>query len=250
MDEKNQDVKEEVAVETTETPSVDEETTEDVSTPQKEVESTEETADEVVPTETDDSSHKGASNRIRELNAKAKAAEAKAQSLAQRLEEITGSQEPSVIPNYNPPVEPGSEISPEQYRNDVGRQADAIVTLRLKQQETLNKIKSESVDAVRAYPELDPESDSFNKDLSDTVTEAVEAHVRADPYKSSVRGFVDRMMKPYQRAVNKEVGKASENLAKQVSESALRPTQMKSPNKGANEKSIAELEAELGVIQA
>ena len=202
--------------------------------------------EEAEPTETGDSS-KGANQRIRELNAKAKAAEQKAQSLAQRLEELSKVSD-NTLPPYNPVIEPGTEISPEQYRQDVGRQADAIVTLRLKQQETLNKIKSESLDAVRAYPELDPESEVFDKDLSDTVTEAVEAYVKVDPYNASVGKFVDRLMKPYQRAVTKEVGQVSEKLAKQVSETALRPTSIRQAEKPVNEKTIAELEAELGIV--
>jgi hypothetical protein len=247
MDETNPDVKE-VAEETTETPSISEQTIGESIPPtlEEETPAKSESTDEEVP-ETSEVPKKGAESRIRELNAKAKAAEAKAQSLAQRIEEMTKVQD---IPQATFQPEPGSEISPAQYEADVTRKADALITLRLKQQDKINEITSESREAVRTYPELDPKSDSFNEDLSNAVTKAVEAHVRADPYKASVKGFVDELMKPYQRAVSKEVGKASENLAKQVSEAALRPNNVKTPNKGAGEKTIEELEKELGVIQA
>ena len=244
MSDIQEDVKEEVAVETTETQSVDEETTEEVTTE----ESPEASETPVEETETDESTNKGANQRIRELNAKAKAAEEKAQSLAQRLEELTGSHEPSGYQPYQPSVEPGSEVSPEQYKQDVMRTADGIVTLKLKQQEAIGRIRSESLDAVRKYPELDPDSEHFNKELSDTVYDATEALISKNPYSASVSKFVDRLMKPYQRAVTNEVGKATENLAKQVSQAALKPTQIRSEEKRNEDKTIAELEAELGTV--
>jgi hypothetical protein len=57
-------------------------------------------------------------------------------------------------------------------------------------------------------------------------------------------------MKPYLRAVNKEVGQATENIAKQVSESALRPTSIRKEEKATADKTVEELEQELGVVQA
>jgi hypothetical protein len=249
MDTKIQDVKEEGTEEVTqETPSAQEETTEEVSTPQETVESTEETQPEAVPTETVESPKKGAESRIRELNAEKKEALAKVQSLAQRLEEVT--RIPQGMPESFPQPEPGSDISPAQYEADVTRKADSLITIRLKQQERINDIKSESLEAVRAYPELDPTSDSFDEKLSNTVTKATEAYIRSDPYKASVKGFVDELMEPYKRLVTKEVGQQTANLAKQVAETALRPTGVKTPVKANSDKTLEEMEAELGIINA
>jgi hypothetical protein len=250
MSEDQNDVKEEEVVETSETSSVEENPTEEVEESEEEVESTEETETEEPETETGDSTNKGANQRIRELNAKAKAAEEKAQSLAQRIEELTGSSEPQGYQPYTPSIEPGSEVSPEQYRQDVARQADSIVTLRLKQQEAIARMRSESAEAVRKYPELDPDSEAFNKDLSDTIFDATEAYVSKNPYSASVSSFVDRLMKPYQRAISTETGKASENLAKQVSQAALKPTSVRNEEKGVEDKTIAELEAEYGIVNS
>jgi hypothetical protein len=55
-------------------------------------------------------------------------------------------------------------------------------------------------------------------------------------------------MKLYRRAIDNEVGKVGEKLATQVSQSALKPTQVRSEVKSDKDKTIAELEAELGVI--
>lgn len=195
--------------------------------------------------ETGEGSKKGAQARIKELNAEKKAAVQEAQSLKEKLAEITGSIEPH---QYTPQVQPGQEVTPEQYKQDVIRSADAIATLRVKQSETINRINSEASEAVKKYPQLDPDSDSYDKELSSTVTEAVEAMVRQNPYSASVKKFVDRLMKPYERAVTNEVGKATERIAKQVTETALRPTQVKGGEKKTEDMTPAELEAKLGVV--
>lgn len=230
------------------TPSVEEpKATEEVLETPMESESTEEETSEEEKTETVEAPKKGANQRIRELNEKAKQAEAKAQSLAERLEELTGSVEPTP---YIPQVQPGAEISPEQYQSDVLKAADGLVTIRLKQSEAVNRINTEANEVLKAYPELDPDSDSFDKELSDSITEAVDAQVRANPYTTSVRKVVENMMKPYRRAVSKEVGKETENIARQVSQSALRPTSVRQQEKSLEDKTIAELEAEIGVVQS
>lgn len=224
-------------------------------------ESTEAGQTEVADTETEESRKKGASQRIRELNSRAKEAEAKAQSLAEKLQMLTGQPvdngTQSISTTDEPIIRPGEEIDGTQLDErlrareaKIMQRADALVSLRNKQSDAVNRINSEADQAVRKFPELDPESSSFNKDLSETVTEAVEAYVKADPYNASPLKFVAKMMKPYQAAVAKEVGQATENIAKQVSESALRPTSIRKAEKSTGEKSIAELESELGIIQA
>lgn len=230
----------------TDTSSV-KETTEEVKVTKEEV------ATEPKETKTETAeSNKGANQRIRELNQQKKVAEEKAKSLADRLAEITSpvglKQEPQA-PTYTPQAIPGAEISPEQYQADVLKTADARVELKIQQNNAINRITNESMEAIRKYSQLDPDSDNFDKELSDTVTEATEAYVRNAPYSASVKKFVDRLMKPYLGSVAKEVGKVTEKITKQVSETALRPTSIRKGEKSAKEKSIAELEAELGIIQ-
>lgn len=203
------------------------------------------------PAETEDVPKKGANARIRELNAKAKRAEEKASSLEQRLAELTGSGEPKAPSEtpYTPQIEPGGEYSPDQFKQEVIKTADALVNLRVKQAEAIQRINTEATQVLRDYPELDPDSDSFDRELSESVTEAVEAHVKANPYSASVRKFADKLMKPYRRAVTKEVGKATETIAKQVSEAATRPTSVTAKGgKSAKDMTIEELEKELGVV--
>ena len=234
------------------TPIEEPKATEEVEEPKVEV--TAETAGETI--ETVESPKKGAEARIRELNARAKKAEAetevekeKAASLAKRIEELTGSVEPQMeYPSFTPQVEPGEEITPEQYEIDIMRKADALVQLRWKQKESLDRINLGAQSAIKTYPQLDPESESFDRELSDSVTEAVEGYISKNIYNADVKKFVYKLMKPYNRAVTKEVGKVSETIAKQASETALRPTSVKSIDEDDSNLSISELEKKYGVV--
>lgn len=253
MDDQDQVVKQldETNIQDTTTVS-EEKVAEEANEQETQVESTEETETQSEGAETTEvAPKKGYQARVQELANKARAAEERAKSLEERIAELTGSVEPQAdFQPYVPQVEAGSEVSPEQYRQDVTRTADAIVTLKLKQSEAVQKINSESAEVMRIYPELDPDSDSFNKELSESITEAVEAHVKASPYTASVKKFVEKLMKPYKGAVEKEVGKATENIAKQVSEAALKPTSIRKPEKSLSEMTKEELEAKLGIVQA
>ena len=244
---------EEVALDTT---PVSEEASEEAV--EAEVESAEET--EATPEETEETQKKGYSQRVRELNTRAKEAEERAKSLEERVAELTRTQDaPNANQQFDAPepalIQPGEEIDAleldkrlRERETRILARADATSLLRSKQSEAVSRINTEASEAMRTYPELDPDSDTYNKELSETVTEAVEAHIKADPYNASVKKFVSRLMKPYLGAVTREVGKTTETLAKQVSESALRPTNVRKPEKAATDKSIEELEQELGVV--
>ena len=228
---------------------------------------TEETKTE--ETETGESK-KGFTQRVRELNQAKKEAEAETQkakeeikSLSERLAEITSpiGQEQGQ-PAFKPHYQEGQEVPVEQLQRDVTSTADAIVNLRIKQNNAVNQIGNDARDALSKYPELDPKREEFNQELSEAIYEAVEKEstilsydnygkpVRTVNVEADVSKVVDRLMKPYHRAVNKEVGQVTENIAKQVSETALRPPSVRKQEKPAEDKTIAGLEEELGVVQA
>ena len=248
MDDQKTDVNPVAGEEASETPSssVKPKATEEVTEPEDKVESTEETKSEGEETKTE-VPKKGAEARIRELNAKANTAEEKAQSLAKQLEELTGGvpQEPTVP--FTPQVQPGSELTQEQYSQDVIKTADALVQLRLSQQKVIDTINDEANQVIKVYPELDPDGTSFNKDLSDSITEATLAFVRSNP-NGSVRKFVDKLMKPYKASLNKEVAEDTEETTRQIAQTAMRPTPGAKNEKKAKDKTIEELEKELGVV--
>lgn len=189
----------------------------------------------------DEGSKKSAQNRIRELNSKVK-------SLEEQVGEFTGSiDRQRQQPQYQPQVQPGQEVSPEQYQQDVAARADSIVSLRLEQERVLTRINAESAEAVRAHAELDPTSDKFDKDLSESISQATLAYVRANPTQS-VKKFVDSLMKPYQKSLESAKGQAEVEVAKEQAQAALRPTQTSTTEKSASEMTPRELEKKLGIV--
>lgn len=200
--------------------------------------------------ETEEAPKKGATQRIKELSARASSEKDRADSLEAKIAELTGSVDPQVPgAPYSPNIEPGSELTADQYKQEVIKAAESIVSIKMKQGEAVSRINNESQQVIRTYPQLDPDNDKFDKELSDFVTETTLELVKANPYLASPRKIVDRLMKPYLRSVTKEVGKASESIAKQVSQTAVRPTSVSAKaGKNDRDKSIKELESELGVI--
>jgi len=227
------------------TPEVAEQTSGEIVEP--EAEATAEAEGEAI--ETEGEPKKGAEARIRELNSRAKQAEERAQSLEQRLAEITGGI-PSFDPNqglYTPQFEPGSEIDQQTLQQQMQRTALSAAQLISAQERNFSRINREATEVIQKYPQLDPDSDSYDKDLSDSITDAVTAHLKANPT-GSVKTKVEQWMKPYQRSVTKQVGQERESLAKQVSQAATRPGAVVKVTKTPAEKSIKELEAELGFV--
>jgi hypothetical protein len=185
---------------------------------------------------------KTAQSRIRELNAKKKAAEEKVESLAEQVKKLTSYRQPEEFIPQNQ----ASQETDLTYEELMRRQ-DALIQLRLAQQENVHRVQTEAVEAIKSYPELDPDSDSFDSELSESVSQAVLAKVQADPT-ASVTGFVGNLMKPYRRSLEKQAAGQKETLTKQVSEQAMRPTQVQEQEKPFSELSIEEMEEKLGVV--
>jgi hypothetical protein len=243
------------------------------TTPVEETKTTEEVPQKTVdqqPTgepKQEESPKKGAQARIRELNAKAKGFEEVNKSLdeenkglKERIAELTasvGDQVPQV-PQFNPQqpiINPGEEIDGTELNRRLAereqrilQQAAGISHLQTRQSEAVTRINNEVGQAIKDHPELDPNSDSFDKELSDSITEATMAYVRQNPYTASPKQFVDRMMKPYKRAVIREVAQETETITKQVSQTALRPSPNIKSEKKFEDLSLQEMENKLGVV--
>lgn len=234
------------------------------TTPVAETETTEEVQEiqdsQTETTETSEGGKKGYSSRVQELANKAKAEKERADSLAQKLAELTGSVEPSYQPQVPqqalpPLVQEGEELTAQELNQRISERdqrllqmAAAQTQLLTQQSRVVDKINKEARQSVKKYSQLNPESDSFNPKLSSAITKAVEAHVRANPTASVVK-FVDELMEPYTESVQREVTDQAETVVKQAAQAALRPTNIKQTEKTAKDKSIAELEAELGIVQ-
>lgn len=198
---------------------------------------TEEESTEGTPKE---EGRKTAQSRIRDLVAEKKEAEAKAESLADQVKRMTAPQPQS----WTPPVD---ENRTELTVEEVLQRADALTQLRLAQQDNLHRVNNEALEAIKAYPELDPESESFDPELSESISQATMASIRSNPT-APVRKFVDSLMRPYKRAVEKQASGQAETLTKQASQTAMRPTQVQEQEKPFSELSIEEMEQKLGEV--
>lgn len=210
---------------------------------------------EEVQKETEVEDKKSANARIRELNAEKKQAivekeaeSERAESLAEQLAKLTGEVSPQGDNTpYQSQIEPGVEVTQEQYREDVAKTADSIVQLRLAQQKTIDRINSEGEQSISTYKQLDPKDEQFDPDLSQSVSEAALAYVRVNPT-GSVKKFVDNLMKPYMRSIEKQVGEHADTVTKQIQETALRPTQGPKGEKKFSELTLEEMEERLGKV--
>lgn len=190
-----------------------------------------------------DENRKTAKSRIRELVNEKKEAEAKAESLADQVKKLTA---------YKPNNEflPEPQQQPEQTEityEELMRRQDALVQIRLAQQENTHRVQQEALEAIKAYPELDPDSDSFDPELSESISQATLAKIQAEPT-APVRKFVDGLMRPYKRSLERQASDQRATLTKQVTQQAMRPTQVQEQEKPFNELSIDEMEKKLGVV--
>ena len=239
MDDQDQALNQEAEIETADTtPPVDEQTTEEVS-PQD--------------SPKEDPPKKGAQSRIRQLNSEV-------HSLRDKIEELThpvGSQD-SQMPSYQPQVEnqplvsPGEEIDSaelerrmQERERRILQQANQMVDFKTRQASTIDRINRETNEVVDKYKELDPESDNFDKDLSDAIYESVEAKIKSDPT-ASVKKFVEKQMKLYKREASKEEQQNRAEITKQSAQSAIRPSQNKPVDAKFEDLSIEEMQNKLG----
>jgi len=212
-----------------------------------------EVAEEAVPAEkteksteesnTESKKFSGAERRIHEVVSEKKRAEMErdearqqAESLSQKLAELTA--QPTGAPD---------QTDPNEERTLTIDDLRSIARLEVEKERTVNRINAQGAEAIKLYPELDKSSDSFDSDINEAVTSAVLLEVRNDPSKDVVK-LTEKYMKPYRKAAERAVGEEKATLAKQASESALRPNNIKPVDKGFQEKSIEEMEQELEMV--
>lgn len=207
--------------------------------PEGQPESTDEESSDDAP---ESEGRKTANSRIRQLVSEKKEAEQRAESMADRMEQMTRQFKPQA-PQRMPDLAPGQT---EMTYEEIMQRADTLAQMRIAQSENLARINNESKEAIKAHPQLDPSSDSFDPDLSESISQATLAYAQSNPT-GSVTKFVDGLMKPFERAVEKQSVSQKETIAKQVSKQTTRPTQVQQQEKSFADLSLEEMEAKLGV---
>lgn len=232
----------------TESPTVEAKVTPEVETPKSETPNVEVPVEEAQPKASEKPELKPVEKRIHKLVDKVKEAEQARDSLAKQVEDLTnqlsGSQ--ANTPQYQPTIEPGAEVTQEQYKADVVRTAQSIAQLEVQKQRLVDTINREATESMNDHPELNPKSEAFDKELSEMIVESVKAQVQANP-SASVKKLVNNLMKPYRKAIEKQVAENQATVTKQVAETALRPSQVKVVETPFSELSTEEMEKRLGV---
>ena len=149
-------------------------------------------------------------------------------------------------------------LTEEQYRALVaGNTSTALEVQQLKRQMAFKEFESENETVLNQYPELNPESDSFDEELASTLADAYwEDYVVKDQNgnfvgtKRSLKEFTEKMIKPYRNAINRGAAQTTEALNQQASESPVTPESSKSSEpKPFESLSIEEMEAKLGIVR-
>lgn len=244
MDEEQKDVTTEVSVE--QTPTSESSTEGDTSSTQGEVaeespSQEDKTGSDADAGSTEDGTQRkptGAEKRIRGLANENK-------SLKAKLAEYTGQLQGEPVGGY-----PNMKTNPETgYLDVTPGDIRAMARIEIEMEKNINRINVESSEAIQTYPELNPEHDNFDPELSEVVTDAVQTALEKNPTQS-VKGLVERFMKPYKRGIDRTVAGQTQEMAKQASGGALRPTTTAAApkKKSVSEMTVEEMEKEFGVV--
>lgn len=150
-------------------------------------------------------------------------------------QDTTSSQDLDAPPWYQPKVEPGQEVSPEQYKADVARTAQEISALEIKKfrqeeaakRDQIQKVTSfaEAVTEVEdKYPVLKEGSKEFNQSLSDKVSKLFEKASGKQPNADLLKEIVETVMEASEYAKVEGQSSVTSAMVDQAAQEAIRPT--------------------------
>ena len=223
------------------TSSVEETNTSEVKAEAVKSEKTEKSTEEVA---TKDEKLTGAEKRIHQLVDERNQAKAEAEDLSAKLLEFTSAPADTGYNPTNQPTKGESQGGEQELTIDDLR---AVARLEVEKEKTISRINSEALEAQKLHPELDKTNELFDPEVNEAVTTAVWLEIRNNP-SLSVKKLTDKYMRPYRKAAEKAVGQEKANLTKQVNDEALRPSNVKVAEKPFADKSLAEMEAQLGIV--
>jgi hypothetical protein len=223
----------------------------DIPEPKEDAQEVEEVGEESEsPEEGDEQSKKGAQARIRELNSKYKEEKTRAERLDEQIAKLTGqNQSPQFqedLLQQREQYESG-EITAEELEQRILAKAQRLTEFAMERDKHVRRVNEEAVQVMQLHPELDPDSEAFDQDLSDSITQAGLAYVQQNPT-ASLKDYVNKLMKPYKRSVTNRVGEIADTVTRQAAEKALRPASTPKGDKRIEDMSEKELEDKLGIV--
>lgn len=154
-------------------------------------------------------------------------------------------------------IQPGQELTVEQMKEMLSKaeqrgesRAAGLVDMKFAQREALDKVRKGSRKALKEFPVLDPNNkEGFNKELSDAITGVISDKVRSN-INTDVFTEVQKLMKPYEKAIQQASAREKETMAKQIAETASRPSSKDAPKQAQDRpKTWQDIENEVGVVR-
>lgn len=129
---------------------------------------------------------------------------------------------------YQPQVQPGQDITPDQYRADVTRTADDITKLRInqfQQQMAIERAFDKTVDQLeREYPALNPDAEGYNEVISEKVAKLYQQTAGKAKNPQLLKTIVDSVMDLSNQARTEGQRAVTNQLIRQEGEAAISPT--------------------------
>lgn len=177
----------------------------------------------------------------------------KMRDLTNENQQLRGTGIPPASQAPYPQYQPGQEVSLDQYQQDVVNTASAIAQLEAQKlrQEITAKERVENFDRdvmliEQRYPQLNVDSPEYDAKLSEKVANMYEK-LSAKSADLRLRDIVEDVMDVATRQTASSTAKVTKQVAQQAAETAVRPgANDKPPVKSFEEKSLADMEKELG----
>lgn len=252
----------------TETSAADS-TPEELSTPEQDTDQPETTEVEAEAEPTGEEEAKTEEVKTDDSKKLSKRAENRFRNLANKVRELETQKQPDIPPEFTPPwmreqhqplVQPGQELTPEEYEQHIVAKANAIVELQMsryqqqmaqqrKAEEAALKLDKETQEIESKYGELNPDSEHYNEKLSERIIKQVKRELSRNPY-ASVKEIVEDLMAIREDGRNRGASEVTESTIRQMSEGAVTPSGRESSGtKDPKEMSLEEIAAQVGYAE-
>lgn len=143
----------------------------------------------------------------------------------------------SSLPWANQSVSEPREITEEQYKQDIAAEADKVVQERIAQYERQQRLKDDVRTLESTYDELNPDSEAYNKDLSDLLAKQF-LDVRKGNPDASLSEYVENIMSLRERGREEGKSEVSGKILKQAAQQAVAPAGDTTSTEGSLEEEL------------
>lgn len=169
------------------------------------------------------------------------------EALRRENEELRKGRTPTTTPATKLPWDENGEVTIEQYTKDVEAKATQVVEQRFKIKELETNLHNDIAEMEGKYPELSQESDEYDQELVDFISDNFKARVKENP-NLRLRDYTAKIMELRGKAAETAKANANNNIRKTVATQPIingvkttKETTLEDQLAGA--KTIAELDA-------